>query len=60
MVVVEFIVPIGNVHDVIGSFINFESFSEIKLAVEHVSSNARHLVKLRSRSCTNNVAVVIN
>lgn len=57
---IELIAPTGNVQGVMGRFNDFASFSEIKLAVAHVSKSARHLTKLRSRFCTKTVAVVIN
>lgn len=59
-VFIELIAPTGNVHEITGSRKDFASFLVIKLAVAHVSNNARHLIKLKSLSCTYIVAVVIN
>ena len=59
-VLMELIPPIGNAHEVIGSLKRREKFSEMKLAVAHVSNNARPLTRRESQSRTSNVAVVIN
>jgi len=58
IVLIELIIPIDNVHVAVGSFKYLTNLSGMKLAVAHVSSKARHLIRLCLLSYTNIIAVV--